>query len=681
METQYRYSHCPYNCWPVNCGLQFSVDGEQIQSVQGNPFHDVSRGMLCVKGQSCLEIHRSPHRLTKPLRRVGSRGSQNWKEISWDEALTEIADQLNEAIQAGKPQRNALYHGHGNIVQRANWKILTPRFANMLGMTLWDANFPCWYDVGVAQDLTGYWGLHDPTEMGALSSGLINWAQDPCASMANMTPYMVQLKERGGKIITIDPRLTQTAALSDYHIRPRLGSDAILAHGLAAALIEAGAVDIRFIQDYSTGYEDYLEHVSSVSVEDACGACELSHAEFDLLLDTYANTKPLCLNLTRGALGKHWNGVNMIRAILHLTALTGNIGIPGGGVIWGESIEFNQKLDASNQINSHHLQPPNNYNSILGALENQNVRTLMVVGGNPLSQWPDINHLKSQLLKLDFIVSYDLFLNHTARQVADLVLPATSWIEELGFRSTNRRIYLSDRIEEPLGQCKEASTWMRELSLKLGIADYFPWEDKEACLNSCLDSESCEGATIELLRQSLAGLPANIPQVPFEDMQFLSPSGKYEFTSEKATELGLDRLPIHREPAENPANCAKYPLQLISSRKNTHFHSFHMSHLYVPTLLELEPEPVLHVHPFDANQRGINDGSMAQLFNDRGSVVLRVEWSTEVQKGHVSLNDCWPELNILTDSRTPVSPEVTSKLGCGGQPSYQNCLVELRSLP
>lgn len=676
------YSVCPYNCWPINCGIKIITENNQIREINGNPYHDASRGMLCVKGQSCGEIQHNEHRLSHPLRRKGNRGENSWEKISWDDALDIIAEKLNNNISAGHPEASALYHSHGNIVQRMNWKILTPRFANMAKITLWDGNFPCWYDVGVGQEFCGYYGWHDTSEMGEYSDTLINWAQDPCASMANMTPYIIQLKERGGTVVTIDPRVTQTAAISNIHIKPRLGSDVILANAIANVLIQNNFYDKEFIHNHSFGFEQYSEFVKSFTRERAIAECEISADEFDLLVKIYSENKPLCLNLTRGALGKHWNGVQMVRAILCLSALSGNIGKKGGGVIWGETVGYNMSLAKADSRPSDIIYPQNNFNDIDNALEQKIVNTLLVVGGNPLSQWPNLNRLKKQMLNLDLVVVYDLFMNHTARETGDIILPATSWIEEMGLRNSVKNVYITEQVFEPMGECREASWWMNELAKRIGISDYFPWSSKEECLNEILQSDICKGTSVEELRNNPAGYKVNLPEIPFADYKFKSPSGKFEFYSQKAVELGISPLPVHIEPVEGikstPEVADKYPLLLVSARKNTHFHSFHNSHKHIPTLQVFEPEPVLWIHPQDAVKRGILDGSYVAMFNDRGKAKVKAEFTTEVMPGYVSLNDCWPELNILTSGHTPVAASVTAKIKMGGQPAYQNVLVEVK---
>lgn len=673
---------CPHNCWPVNCGLRVEVEDGVLIGLEGNPHHDFSRGRLCVKGQASGEIQRAPERLTHPLRRVGPRGSGHWEAVSWEAALQAIASRMGANLAAGRPEANALYHSHGNIVQRVNWKVLTPRFANLLGLTHWDGNFPCWYDVGLAQSLTGYWGLHDPVESGQFADALVNWAQDPAASQANLVPYLLQVRDRGGEVVTVDPRVSQTAALSTWHLRPRPGSDTWLANGVAGLMLRQGLVDAEAMTALGEGFEAYRDHVLALEPRAAAQACELRLEDLERLAHLYGGGRPVATNLSRGALGKRWNGVQMVRAILCLAALGGQIGRQGGGVIWGEAVDWNLDLQARDRRPQGINYPPNNHGAIDVALEEGRIDTFLVVGGNPLSQWPHVNRLRKQLARVPLVVVNDLFLNHTAREVADFVLPATSWLEELGLRTSHSRIYLMDKALEPAGACREASDWMNDLARRLGVNDYFPWPDKEACLEACLASAARQGATVAELRRHPEGIPARVAAIPYADGKFQTPTGRFAFYSHAAESLGLPPLPTPEEapesPAGNPALAARFPLRLLSERRNTHFHSFHDSHRVLPTLRALEPEPLLHVHPLDASGRGIPDGALAILFNDRGEARVRVEWTTELQPGQVGLNDAWPELNLLTDACCPVPGAVTAATGLGGQPAYQDTLVDLR---
>lgn len=675
---------CPHNCWPVNCGLRVTVEDGELRSLEGNPDHDVNRGRLCVKGQASGEIQRNPARLTTPLRRRGPRGSDSWEAISWDAALDLLAERMRANRAAGRPEATAIYHSHGNIVQRVNWKILTPRFANLVGATLWDGNFPCWYDVGLAQALTGYWGLHDQEDTAAHAKALVNWAQDPAASQANLVPTLLKVRDRGGEVVTIDPRVTQTAALSTWHLRPRLGSDTWLANGVASLMLRAGLVDETAMTAMGEGFEAYRAHLLALEPRRAAEACELPLADLERLARLYGETRPVCTNLTRGALGKQWNGVQMVRAILCLLALGGHVGVPGGGAIWGEAVDWNLDLQAVDRRPQGRPYPANNAAAIDAALEAGLVDTLLVVGGNPLSQWPNLNRLRAQLDRVPLVAVFDLFMSPTIREAADLVLPATSWLEELGLRTSNRRIHLMDQALPPLGQCREASSWMEDLARRVGVEDYFPWPDKEACLDACLGSEACAGVTVADLRRHPEGLPAKVPDVPYADLRFQTASGKFGFWSEQAAALGLPPLPTPEEAPEGPLGspdlARRFPLQLVSARRSTHFHAFHDCHRALPTLRALEPEPLLQVHPRDARARGLADGDPAELVNDRGTSRVRVAWTTEVPPGQVSLNDAWPELNRLTSSLCPVPPAVTQATGLGGQPAYQNALVDLRKV-
>lgn len=677
------YTTCPYNCWPTNCGMAIEVDKGKVVSISGNPHHDIGRGRLCVKGQSAAQIIYSKNRLMYPRERVKGKKKDRWKRVSWEHALNTIGSRMTANIRRGKREANALYHSHGNIVHRVNWSITAPRFANIMGMTLWDGDFICWYDVGVGQTLSGYWGMMDPVEMGQKSACLVNWAQDPAASMANMVQDIMALKERGGKVITIDPRVTQTAALSDLHIRPRPGTDAALANALANMLVKAEMYDRDFVENHTVGFDTYKIFLEDYRMEYAAAMTGVPEEQIQQLAMAFAKDKPLCLNLSRGALGKHSNGYAMVHAILCAFALTGNIGKPGGGTIWGESIKFSEDLQAKDRRPSRDY-PPNNLNSIMSALESGSVDVLLILGANPLTQWPQYERVLKALKKVGLIAVWDVFENKTAREVADIILPATCWAEEMGLRATMKKVYLMEKAVEPRGECVECSEFLKHLATRMGHReDFYPWETKEEFLNEALKSPWCQGMTVKRLQRRPGGLEsAAAAGKPYSDGVFRSQSGKFEFFSSIAEVLRLPPLPRHMEPYESklltPGKAEKYPLLLISSRRSTNFHSFHDSHKGVEMLQELEPEPLLHVNPLDARRRGISHGDYVVMFNKRGEAKVRAELTYEVPEGIVSLNNCWPELNMVTPCHAPLSPEVTKTLGCGGEPSYQDTRIELR---
>jgi len=237
---------------------------------------------------------------------------------------------------------------------------------------------------------------------------------------------------------------------------------------------------------------------------------------------------------------------------------------------------------------------------------------------------------------------------------------------------------------EPRGECAECSVFLKALAARLGHReDFYPWETKEEFLNEALKNSWCSGITVKRLSRRPGGLESMQAAVkPYSDGLFRSQSGKFEFHSSIADVFRLPPLPRHSEPFEseerNPAKAKKYPLLLISSRSSTHFHSFHDSHKGIPLLQQLEPEPFLHVNPRDAGGRGISDGDYVIMFNDRGEAKVKAELTHEVPEGITSLNNCWPELNVVSPNYAPLIPEVTKTLGCGGEPSYQDTRIELR---
>ena len=678
-DTVY-YTLCPNNCWPEYCGLEITVREGQISRLRGNPHHPVSQGRLCAKGQAALDIMDSPRRLHQPLRRVGPRGSGAWHPISWDEALDIIAGRMRRSIEAGRPEANAIYHSHGNIVNKINWSLLTPRFANLCSLTLWSGDTVCWYDVGVGLRLTGYFGRDSIITAGESANAVLIWAHDSATSMTNSVPRLLKVRDRGGKLVVIDSRVTQTAMLADLHLQPCPGTDLILAGAMAQVLIEKGWIDGDFIATCTEGFEEYRQAVAGCT---PAQAEEITGVPADDIVEAariYGTAGPAVIDLSRGALGKQIDGWQTVRAIACLVGLCGYAGVPGGGMIWEGNIRLNNSLLAEDR-RADAPYPPNHYGEIITSLEGGLIDTLLVWGANPLSQWPNLPRPRRALDRVKLVVVWDLFMNHTAAQTADIVLPATCWLEETGLKAGATHVYLMPKVLDPPAECKPGPWIQEQLASRLGHHDFFPWPDMESMLDDALDAPDCRGITVARLSRSPSGLPAPGAMVPpYSDHKFDTPGGKFAFHSKEAEALGLQPLPPFDERLRDEKGefAGSHPLRLVSSRRSHQFHSFYNSNEDNSRLRQFEPTPVLHMHPHDAVTRGIVDGATVLLFNDRGRARLVVEWTTEVPMGVVSLSDGWPELNEVSNDDTSVPSSVTRALGMGGLPAYQETFVEVR---
>jgi anaerobic selenocysteine-containing dehydrogenase len=651
-----------------------------VTRLRGNPYHPVSQGRLCPKGQAALEIVDAPERVRTPLLRAGPRGSGRWKPISWREALDRIAERLATNREAGRPQTNALYHSHGDLVNAVNGALLTPRFANICSLTLWSGEAFGRSDVGVGLRLTGYFGRDSIVTVGERAQTLLVWAHDPATSMTSAIPWLVKLKQRGGKLIVVDSRITQTALLADLHLQPRPGTDLALAGAMAHVLIEHGWIDETFIADHTRGFEAYRAAIASCTPERVETLTGIPRDRIVEAARQYGCCRPAAIELSRSTLGKQADGWQTVRAIASLVGLCGYAGQAGGGLLWAGNLGLNLSLLAAERRTAAPYSL-NHYSDIITSLEHGQIDCLLVWGANPLSQWPNLPRARRALDRVGLIVIWDLFRTHTAEEVGDLILPATCWLEEMGLKSGATHVYLMPQVLEPLAECRPAFWIQDQIARRLGIADFFPWPNMAALLDQALDSPDCRGLTVDQLAHSPGGLtPPGRPSLPYADGRYDTPDGRFAFASREASQLGLSSLPPFEQQLADleRQQLGLYPLRLLSCRRSHQFHSFYHSNQGNRRLERFEPEPTLHIHPRDSLIRGVEDGAWAVIFNERGKARVRVQWTTEVPEGSLALSDGWPELNEVTGDSTSLPPRVARRLGMGGVPTYQDTYVEVR---
>src|SRR5207245_380242 len=261
-----------------------------------------------------------------------------------------------------------------------------------------------------------------------------------------------------------------------------------------------------------------------------------------------ATTRPAMVVLGGSSMHKGANGWTGGRAIGCLPALTANLGIPGGGFGPRHGSAVHGQGLAS--IVAEERRPPGRYVPtqmvrITEALLDGRVRALLLFGTDMLSSYADAGRVAEGLARADLVVSYDLFMNDTARRIADVVLPATAWLEELGCKSTNTHLYLMPKILEAAGETRPLAWVLSELARRLDVADFYPWANDEGPIDAILDHPATGHATIAALRAEGGIRALNVSHLAHPDLRFPTPSGKIEFYSERAKTLGLPPLPVH----------------------------------------------------------------------------------------------------------------------------------------
>ena len=666
-ERRVARTMCPMNCHPTLCGMLVEVEDDRLVGVRGDPDNPDSQGFLCVRGQASREIIGNPKRLVKPMLRA-RRGQDDWREASWDEALDLIASRMTAVGR----EAVGLWAGHGLFATNYGTRVgshLLRRFANFHGCQWWSPTIICWGLGGFGIGLTGALEANTKEDMGANAALILLWGAN-LASQPNTGRHLAAARRRGAHIVTIDVRDTEAAAQSDEVLRLRPGTDAALALAMMHVIIGEGRHDRDFVARHTVGFDALAAHVSRYSPAWAGDVTGLAPERIAALARRYAATRPAMILLGGSSMHKGAQGWQAGRAVACLPALTGNLGIPGGG--FGPRHGAASHGQGLTDIVARERRPPGRYipnqmSRITEALIAGQVRVLLLFGTDMLSSFAEAGRVAEGLEDADLIVSHDLFMNDTARQFADVFLPSTSWLEELGCKSTNTHLYLMDKVLEPPGEARPLPFILRGLAVRLGLPrEFYPWESDEGPLDAILDHPATGHATVASLRAEGGIHPLAISHVAHPDLVFDTPSGKIEFYSERAAAAGLPALPVHDAP---PAS--RYPLAFRQGRTLTHFHGFYDHGRALPTLARVDPEPQLWISPADATVRGLADGASIRIYNERGEFRARALVTDRVLAGTVWMRDGWGGLNRLTAGAPCIPDEAVDMFAfSAGQASF-----------
>jgi anaerobic selenocysteine-containing dehydrogenase len=656
---------CPMNCHPTLCGMLVHVDDGRVTHVSGDADNPDSRGFLCVRGQAAREILGNPRRLLYPMLRATRGGS--WRRATWDEALDTIATRMRDAGR----EAVATWSGHGIFANNYGTRIhshLLRRFSNLYGCQWWSPAIICWALGGFGLGLTGLLEPNTKEDMGANAGLIVLWGAN-LASQPNTGRHLAAARRRSAHIVTIDVRETEAAAQSDETLLIRPGTDAALALALMHVIVAEGLVDRDFVARHTVGFERLAADLPARTPAWASTITGIDATRIVELARRYASTRPAMIVVGGSSMHKASNGWQAARAIACLPALTGQVGIAGGGL--GPRHGASLRGQVLGNIVALERRPPgddvpNQMSRITESLVSGRVRVLLLFGTDMLSSFADANRVAEGLARQELVVSYDLFENDTARRFADVLLPSTSWLEELGCKATNTHVYLMPQVLEAPGETRSVPWVLRGLGERLGLEDFFPWEDDAALVDAMLDVPATRHATVASLIAEGGMRAMDVSHVGHPDLTFPTPSGKLELYSERAVSLGLPGLPVFEAPAES-----SYPLTLRQGRTLTAFHGFYDHGRALPSLAKADPEPVLWISPADAAARGIADDALIAMRNVRGEMRCRAHVTAKIPAGTVWMRDGWSELNTLTSGEAVIPDAAVDALGfSAGQAAF-----------
>ena len=663
---------CPMNCHPTLCGMLVEIEDGRLLGVRGDPDNPDSRGFLCIRGQASREIIGNPRRLLYPLVRA-RRGEDAWRRAEWSEVL----DRIVEGMRAVGREAVGTWAGHGLFANNYGTRIashLLRRFSNLYGCQWWNPTMICWGLGAWGLGLTGALETNTKEDMGAHANLILLWGAN-LASQPNTARYVAAAKRRGAYVVTLDVRETEAAAQSDETLLIRPGTDAALALALMAVIVGEGLYDREFVARHTLGFDELRGLVANYPPAWAARVTGIAAERIATLARRYATTRPAMIVLGGSSMHKGANGWTGGRAIGCLPALTANLGIPGGGFGPRHGSAVHGQGLAS--VVAEERRPPGRYVPnqmvrITEALLDGRVRAMLLFGTDMLSSYADAGRVAEGLARADLVVSYDLFMNDTARRFADVVLPATAWLEELGCKSTNTHLYLMPKVLEPPGETRPVAWVLKELASRLGVDDFYPWESDEGPIDAILDHPATGHATVAALRAEDGIRALRISHVAYSDRTFHTPSGKVEFSSDRARSFGLPALPVYVEPPASP-----YPLAFRQGRTLTQFHGFYDHGRALPTLANADPEPYLWIAPADAAARAIADGAAIKIHNERGEFHARARVTEKIPAGAVWMRDGWEGLNRLTSGDAAIPDEAVDLFGFSGGQAAFDAMVDV----
>lgn len=683
---------CPHDC-PDTCGWVVTVDRHSGRAVElgGDPDHPFTRGFLCQKVSRYLERVYHPERLLYPLLRVGPKGSGQFRRISWDEAITLIADRFRTVIATDGPQA-ILPYSYAGTMGKLMYGSLDRRFFHAIGASLLARTICSTAGEEGCNITLGTRAVVDP-EAAVHCRYIINWGSNTVVTNVHFWRIEHEARRAGARIVTIDPHRSATAARSDWWLPIRPGTDAALALSMMHIIFRENWQDADYLERYCVGAEALRERVlRDYPPEWASRITGLPVADIERLTREYARSRqllggPALIRLNYGV-QRHGGGAMAVRTITCLPALTGDWRYPGAGAFLSTSKAYGFD-DAP--LTRPDLVPPGTRvvnmvqlaEALHGELPGPPVRLLFVYNANPATVCPDQNRVRSGLAREDlFTVVHDLFLTDTAAY-ADVVLPATSQLEHFDLHSSYGHLYVqaNNPAITPLGEAKPNTEVFRLLGRALGLDESLWSESDEELAARCLHGRGpLEGITLAAVRAGPVRLKLPRPWLPFADGKFPTPSGKCELYSEQEARAGRDPLPHyvppHEDPQTRPDLAARYPLQLISPPAPPFLNSTFVN---VDSLRQQAEEPTVEIHPDDAGPRQIRTGDWVVVFNDRGRFHARARVGPTVRPGvAVTMGNRWRRYSPDGVNSNATTSTALSDLG-GGATFFDN-LVEIHRL-
>jgi anaerobic selenocysteine-containing dehydrogenase len=674
---------------PSGCGVDIVMEGERLHRIK--PMKDHPLGIVCPRGVHAEEVIYSPDRLRFPMKRIGNRGEGKLERVSWEEAFDLSSKLIKNVAKKYGPEAMAIYSGRGGFEQS-----LLDNFAtggqdsislNVLfplgSSNTFSCSSLCNNSHRVLAPVTTFGASFDRLFPDfEKSDQIVVWGSNPATDSPPINlREILKAKARGTKVIVIDPLKTYTAKKADEWIGIRPGTDGALALGIAHVMMEKGLYDSSFADDWTHGLREFREYVKGFSPKEVEKITWVKAEKVERLAKDLSTLKTALLIYT--GLEYTNSGVQNIRAILILCALSGNFDRPGGLV-------FRMRQPPS--IRRNRIEPPKG-RPVVGSDRHPlycdlnrsghfmelprailkgdpySIKGLIILGGSILTAFPDPDLWKRSFANLECLVVIDRFLTNEALY-ADIVFPATTMFEITSYsRNYPGHICFRERVIPPVDEARNDYLILAGLAKALGYGDRYPQSEEEMLKFVFGEAR----LSLDELRSKPEGISLPSPPMVYEKYKagllrkdknpgFETSSGKFEISSQLLKQYGYDPLPAYQEPKEGPIGSPElakdFPLVLTTGTRIQS--AFRSQHLNIPGLLKLQEKPNILIHPEDAEPRGIRDGDRVWVRTKRGSVSFYAKVTEGIMKGVIEANmggggplqpKEWREANVneLTD--------------------------------
>ena len=670
------------------CPIEVETEQGKWVSAKRKSLLPPERQLVCPKLAAAADIIYSPARLTKPLLRNGKRG---FREATWDEALDVVAERLLFCKREYGAQTVCWLRGMG-ADWGAPWDYVN-RLMNAYGSPNSIGNGSICF-VGRDFAHTAVYGAMTMPQAVQAQCILI-WGKNDQDTAPNAAESILLAREKGAKLIVVDPVKTRFAEMSDLWLQIKPAHDGLLAMAMIHEIISRELYDHTFVQKWTIGFDRLKQAAAQYPVEKIADRIWLDPTLIRDAAALYATTKPACI-IDGNGLDMQLESFDATRAVAMLRVLTGNLDVTGGDLI-PQAIP-NRNLQLRDRVpdgvapitadyplfNRFHRNWGNQVQScVIDTILDEKpypIKTLIVQSGNPVITFMDSNRAKNALEKVEFLVVSDLFMNRTT-EMADVILPAASCFENTQLNRASLRcspVRIQEQVIAPIGESRPNWQIIFELARRIGLDKEFPWQTAEAAIDYQLEPA---GITVAMLRENPDGILAEPPRYQKHQTEgFRTPSGKIELFSDVLQAHGHDPVPFSRGHLKDPISFMdqtdRYPLIGISGARNNRF--VNSQYRVIPVLVQHEKDCVIDIHPLDAAAYRIETGNRVKVETPHGQIRMRANVSEIIHPGVVRIAWGWGDhhpdynLNRLTDEdrRNPVI----------GTPSGRNFMCRIEKI-